>query len=372
MMSRLGCLEEWLAETTAGPAVRFSSLFPYHGETLYVTPPRSLWPPATSTRVRWASASFVPMSVVESLLAGKTPDEDNWVVDGASGCLVQAGGRLRGAGPFRVELRPAAAVDRLHAGVISHETACLEFADDAGMWGLVEFDGEEVRERWGHKVRSALRLLADSGIGGERSRGWGRSAMPSIRDGKVADLIFRNRGGKNNGQTEIAPESENAHWLLSLFSPAPDGPVDWRSGNYCMVSRSGRIESPVSSGDLKKELRMVAEGSILVSAAPPKGILRDVAPDGFPHPVYRCGYALAVPIRWGKAVPPPPPPPPPPAPIEEVVPEELPPVSEPPEPEIPVEEPPEPGPAPAPEGPNEPNIEEPESSGSAPEREVAP
>ena len=47
-MARLGMLEEWLDATAASiegrpavPAVRFSSCFPFNGETLYVVPPRS-------------------------------------------------------------------------------------------------------------------------------------------------------------------------------------------------------------------------------------------------------------------------------------------------------------------------------------------
>ncbi len=62
-MSRLGALEEWLDATArAGePAVRFSSCFPFHHDTLYVVPPRHVWPPAASSKVRWKGARFVPL-----------------------------------------------------------------------------------------------------------------------------------------------------------------------------------------------------------------------------------------------------------------------------------------------------------------------
>jgi hypothetical protein len=43
---------------------------------------------------------------------------------------------------------------------------------------------------------------------------------------------------------------------------------------------------------------MVAEGSVLVSQAPLRGAARDVAPQDFAHPVYRAGFALAIPIPW--------------------------------------------------------------------------
>ena len=42
---------------------------------------------------------------------------------------------------------------------------------------------------------------------------------------------------------------------------------------------------------MKKNTRMVAEGSVLVSAAQNrKGAAADVAPEGFAHPVYRAGF----------------------------------------------------------------------------------
>ncbi len=54
--------------------------------------------------------------------------------------------------------------------------------------------------------------------------------------------------------------------------------------------------SPAGSGELKKEIQMVAEGSVLCAAAPPRGAAADVAPDGFAHPVFRAGFALAIPL----------------------------------------------------------------------------
>jgi hypothetical protein len=54
----------------------------------------------------------------------------------------------------------------------------------------------------------------------------------------------------------------------------------------------------VRSGDLKKVVNMLAEGSVLLAPNAILGTVTDVAPDGFPHEVYRSGFALAIPIRW--------------------------------------------------------------------------
>ena len=71
--------------------------------------------------------------------------------------------------------------------------------------------------------------------------------------------------------------------------------MDWRRGNYTVLARGGRVDSPAGSGELKKQIQMVAEGSVLYAAAAPRGSAADVAPDGFAHPVFRAGFALAIP-----------------------------------------------------------------------------
>ena len=84
-----------------------------------------------------------------------------------------------------------------------------------------------------------------------------------------------------------------AHWLLSLFTPAPTDRVDWTRGNYALVARAGRVSD---SGEIKKTAQMVAEGSVLYAASAPSGNALDVAPDGLAHPVFRAGFAVSVPL----------------------------------------------------------------------------
>jgi hypothetical protein len=85
-----------------------------------------------------------------------------------------------------------------------------------------------------------------------------------------------------------------AHWLLSLFTPAAADAVDWGRGSYTVLARGGRIDSPSGSGELKKQIQMVAEGSVLYADGVPRGAAADVAPDGFAHPVFRAGFALSI------------------------------------------------------------------------------
>ncbi|MES1257528.1 MAG: hypothetical protein ABUS51_03825, partial [Acidobacteriota bacterium] len=147
-MRALGWLGEWLEATANapdGPVVRFSSLFPFLGKTRLVAPPKSAWPPALAGKLYLQGAKLVP---------------------------------LGSGAPFRVSMRAAAAVDRLTGVAEPHRIACLEFAPNAGWWGVFSVSDPV----WEGRVKSALRLLADSGFGGERSRGWGRAAAPQFSE----------------------------------------------------------------------------------------------------------------------------------------------------------------------------------------------
>lgn len=281
-MARLGEIEEWLDATarSADPAVRFTSCFPLQGEHRFVVPPRSHWPPPASAKVRWKGARFVPLSAVDDLVNGRALSEDAWMVDGPSECLIPQNTSNNG-GPFRIAVRTSAAVDRGGEGVAPHSTACLEFAPKGGLWMAAAFRDAEAREKWNDRLRGALRLLGDSGFGGERSNGWGR-----------ATVEFSENGVKLPSAAEAA---ETAWWMLSLFQPSGDDAIDWKRGSYALTTRGGRVES---FGDVKKPTRMIAEGSVVVAASEPRGAAADVAPEHFPHPVYRAGFAAAVPIPW--------------------------------------------------------------------------
>lgn len=300
-MEALGRIDEWLdatARAAGGPAVRFSSGFPFQEDVLFVIPPGHLWPPAPSLRTRWKGAKFVPLAAVESLLAGAALREEDWRVDGLSECLLPA---AWAQGPFRRALRSNAAVDRASGEVAVHRTACLEFGPGAGLWAVAAFASEDARSQWAGPLRAAFRLLADSGLGGERSRGWGRSREPEFTDGELPGLLLSNLAPAPNGEAAEPAAEPQAHWLLSVFTPAAGDRVDWSRGSYTLVVRAGRMEAAGGAGALKRPARLVAEGSVLVSDGPITGCAPNAAPEGAPHAAYRAGFALALPVALKEA-----------------------------------------------------------------------
>lgn len=302
---QLGFLEEWLAATAQAtrPAVVCSSLFPFQGDTLFVAPPATLWPPPLSlvttpspvflTKVRWKAARFVPLSLVESILTGQSILADQWIPDASSGCLLR---RDRpSSSPFRVVTRTGSSVDRLTGTSDQPRTsAAVEFEPGAGLWTVVRFADESARDIWANRLRAAFRLLADTGFGGRRSSGWGQTAEPEFQNGSWPSVIL-----PKLARSGYSPNAENGqppfYWLLSLFSPSPSDNVDWKEGSYGATVRGGHVDTnSAGAGAEKKHVRMIVEGSVLVSPAELVGTAVDVAPDGFAHPVYRSGFALSL------------------------------------------------------------------------------
>jgi CRISPR type III-A-associated RAMP protein Csm4 len=297
---QLGWMEEWLngtAQPFAEPAVKLTSCFPYQRGLLYVAPPESLWPPpempGAPSKLRLKSVRLVPASVVAALARGEAFDEKAWMVDVHSGCLIPAGGKLA-TGPFRPMRRSAAAVDRVTGSAVEPWTAgCLQFAPASGLWCAAEFASQTAYAIWAPKLQAAFRLLADSGLGALRSRGFGRSRTPEFQAGVLGEMLL----GESATATIGDEGASRTWWLLSLFSPGESDKVDWSAGTYSLVERSGRAASRAMAGQLKKTTRLVREGSLVVAAGPLAGGIRDVAPEGAPHPVWRAGYAVALELR---------------------------------------------------------------------------
>ncbi len=298
-MRQFGFLEEWLDATVRSSTsqVAFSSLFPYQGDALFAPPPRTLWPPPSSlvtspspvflSKIRWDAAQFVPAAVIDSMLTGRPILAEQWMPDPESGCLLR---RDRpSATPFRVVMRLRAAIDRLSQTAAHIDSfACVEFESTSGLWCVARFADPDAETQWSDRVKAAFRLLADTGFGGGRTIGWGQTAQPEFQNGAWPNLLLPRSARAQNSHSTTGESA--AYWLLSLYSPAPSDMPDWSGGDYELVSRGGRVRDHSA----KKIVRMISEGSVLVAAKELSGAAVDVAPDGFVHPVYRAGFAVAL------------------------------------------------------------------------------
>ena len=293
--SDLGYLDEWLDATAraAKPAVRLGSLFPFQADTLFAAPPNTTWPPPASlvtspsplflSRLRWANARFVPITLIQALITGQAALADQWIVDAESACLLR---RDRpSSSPFRHTVRRRAAVDRIRGtSPESDAIACVEFEPASGLWTAITFADRDSENTWGDRIQGAFRLLSDSGFGGGRRIGWGQIAPPQFERGAWPHLLLPKITALEN------PGNPALYWLLSLYSPASEDRVDWKAGDYRTTTRGGHVPQ----GELKKVVQLIDEGSVIAAASDPVGRAVDVAPESFAHPVYRAGFALTV------------------------------------------------------------------------------
>ncbi|MBV9612980.1 MAG: hypothetical protein JO091_10935, partial [Acidobacteriaceae bacterium] len=189
--------------------------------------------------------------------------------------------------------------DRISPGAVRpHSFGCVEFEPGSGLWCVARFAHAEAEAKWSDRVKGCFRLLADTGFGARRTSGWGQAEAPQFQSGSWPNLLFPKIAGMlRNGDSRLeSSEEPPLYWLLSLYSPASVDAIDWSGGDYRLAVRGGRIESPARGAEKKKAVQMIVEGSVLATRAEPVGTAVDVAPDGFAHAVYRCGFAVAVPL----------------------------------------------------------------------------
>lgn len=187
---------------------------------------------------------------------------------------------------------PHVTVDRVSCASAYYEVGQVTFAPEAGLALLVRFTDPAYRPRF----ERLLDLLGDSGLGGRRSSGSGAFAW------HVGASLAIDLGA-----------SEKRVVLLSRYLPRPDELAALRSTGsaYRLVNVGGWLFSPGEMSQRRQRVRMIVEGSVLdASAGALRGCIVDVRPDysksgphpllgagfGTPHPVYRSGLALTVPI----------------------------------------------------------------------------
>ena len=229
----------------------FSSAFPYLGQELYFPAPRHF----SIKGRRWlAKARFedaldgrLKQSDLASAGSGRL-NPDHWLFDAP---------RLGKGGPFSI--------------------ARVNPPRDAGYFFLARFTEEKIRKDFD----AALRLLADEGIGGDRSSGCGFFHPPDWEEAS-----FGSPG-----------TYADARCLLSMFYPKDDAEAGRLAGGYYgLKERRGRIQSPDKGrGLLWRPVRMAEEGSLVEGASEITGRIVDVTPEDFKaHRIYRCGLAYSL------------------------------------------------------------------------------
>ena len=142
----------------------------------------------------------------------------------------------------------------------------VEYNKNCGMYFLMDF----INNGYKDKIKAAINLLGDEGIGGDRSYGKG---------------LFRAEYGTFSWSI-----NSGAFITMSLYLPE-EGEIEMvKKGHYEIVRRGGWVYSVDEKGTRKKFIRMISEGSTFEGSRNFYGTMVKVA-EGI-HNVYRYGYAF--------------------------------------------------------------------------------
>lgn len=188
----------------------------------------------------------------------------------------------------QVDERPRVTIDRIDSKSTLFFTGAARFAPDCGLWFAIHWLDQEAI--FSKLLKEAFSLLSDTGIGGDRSSGYGHITI-----------------GKKSWEEIELPAPEDGHWVsLSRYLPRPDEmeSLTAASASYRLETVGGWLQSPHQAAERRRSLHMLSEGSVL-GAVPADvcGQMADVRPVygdlQFAHPVWRSGYALGVGLMEG-------------------------------------------------------------------------
>lgn len=185
---------------------------------------------------------------------------------------------------------PRVTVDRWQRGSEIYYTGRVAFAPGCGLWFPVAWRRPDAAAHgsmaWRALFERALSLLADAGLGGERSAGLGGFSWRAGDDERWPDA--------KQGATAMT---------LSRYHPRADelpAALRGEAVSYRLTSVAGYLRSPERPAQRRRRLWLVEEGSV-ITATEPRGMgdLTNVMPQvgEFPHPVWRYGLAFLVPLE---------------------------------------------------------------------------
>ncbi len=182
---------------------------------------------------------------------------------------------------WQTDVKPRVTVDRRSSASAIWHVGSVKFNPNCGLWFAAKYDEAKTQAR----VETLLRVLGDTGIGGERNAGYG------LFDLEVGCFAY----------VQDDMNSEGAQFVtLSPICPRDAeelGALIQGNVSYTLSERSGWISSPDASHLRRNRVWMFAEGSVLAGRDKQVGRLIDLRPDLCPHPVWRYGYAWPIKVR---------------------------------------------------------------------------
>lgn len=177
------------------------------------------------------------------------------------------------------QIAPRVSIDRISAATNVYQVTGWQFKEEGGLYFIIDLHDNALNE----KLHLCIKMLGDSGFGGDRSVGYGLfdAEIHPINDAAGWLDLFQKRSGENI-----------VYFTLSLCCPSTEEAKE--AVSYQLLSRKSWIFSHSSAKQLKRrECKMIAEGSLFRNLI--KGQLVDVTPSEFTeHNVYRYGLGMMI------------------------------------------------------------------------------
>ncbi|HXF85113.1 MAG TPA: type III-A CRISPR-associated RAMP protein Csm4 [Anaerolineales bacterium] len=229
--------------------------------------------PKTGIALQGGAFWMLPDEIQDLPEAWRLPEKDWWL--------------LRRKKVYDTQTAPRVTVDRVSSASNLFQSERVVFNAGCGLW----FGAVAVGQTF--SLSELLTVLGDSGLGGERTAGYGHFTW------------------EPKGELPLnAPQS--AAYLLSRWHPKADEiSLLQRNSAYKLEAVEGWLRTPENAAaQRRKRLWLVSEGSLI--AGNPQGDAANVTPEyedkekpgtyirSIPHNVYRPGFALA--LNWKRKV----------------------------------------------------------------------
>ena len=272
-------LTDFLAQYETDAPFLLTSAFPFAGDVRFFPKPLIVIEDEIKDddRKKFKNLRFVSEKRFHQIINNEmvTPDHDDLIKD--QDLINDKKIWIHGEGKcphtvWKTEKRPRVTLDRQSSASEIWHLGGVKFNKGCGLWFDAKFDTEETQTQ----IETLLRVLGDTGIGGERSAGYG-----------LFDLH----------REPAAPESDRERDRFVTLSPTCPQDADELGAlirgdvAYTLEERSGWIGSTEGNGLRRQQIWMFGEGSVLSGSGSQIGRLVDLRPDVCPHPVWRYAYA---------------------------------------------------------------------------------
>lgn len=272
-----GSLDELNPEDGRNFSFRISSAFPFIDKELLF--PKPLFPLLRIEDIppkEWKKTEFLPKKAFERIINGESLfKKDIQITDPLDGKEKDVRETLKNH--IKTGTPPSVAIGPLALSSNIYYRGMVFFSQHSGLYFLAQFDTPKIKQ----KFINALKFLEDTGIGGKRSTGCGYFILDSIEEIEIN-----------------APPSATYYINLSLLFPDKETLQNLSLAFYHLIYRAGWSYSITKRKETRrKSIWMLAEGSIFKNK--PAGEILNLAPEDFPHPIYRYGLAFPIPAGGG-------------------------------------------------------------------------